>query len=102
MRERQEPARPLLTAGEVMQLPPADELVLVSAVPPIRAKKARYFEDRRLAERVRPPPRIGNSAFNPHGHEQRKGDERPALPSPKHARQLTRPVTPIDDPHSAR
>ncbi len=33
MVSRQETARPLLTAGEVMQLPPADELVLVSGVP---------------------------------------------------------------------
>lgn len=56
MVSRQETARPLLTAGEVMQLPPSDELVLVSGIPPIRAKKARYFEDRRLKERVLPPP----------------------------------------------
>ncbi len=55
MVSRQETARPLLTPGEVMQLPPGDELVLVSGVPPIRAKKARYFEDPRLAERVLPP-----------------------------------------------
>ncbi len=33
MVSRQETARPLLTAGEVMQLPPADELVLVSGIP---------------------------------------------------------------------
>jgi type IV secretion system protein VirD4 len=56
MVSRQETARPLLTAGEVMQLPPSDELVLVSGTPPIRAKKARYFQDRRLAMRVLPPP----------------------------------------------
>ena len=56
MVSRQETARPLLTPGEVMQLPPEDELVLVSGVPPIRAKKARYFEDPRLTERVLPPP----------------------------------------------
>src|SRR5215831_13753565 len=48
MVSRQETARPLLTAGEVMQLPPADELVLMSGFPPIRAKKARYFQDRRF------------------------------------------------------
>jgi len=30
--------------------------VLVSGVPPIRARKARYFEDPRLTERVLPPP----------------------------------------------
>ena len=45
MVSRQETARPLLTPGEVMQLPPDDELVLVSGCHPIRAKKARYFED---------------------------------------------------------
>ncbi|MEH2478183.1 type IV secretion system protein VirD4 [Nitrobacteraceae bacterium AZCC 2146] len=56
MVSRQETARPLLTPGEVMQLPPDDELVLVSGVPPIRAKKARYFEDPRLIERVLAPP----------------------------------------------
>jgi type IV secretion system protein VirD4 len=39
-----------------MQLPPSDELVLVSGLPPIRAKKARYYEDIRLTERVLPPP----------------------------------------------
>ena len=56
MVSRQETARPLLTPGEVMQLPPEDELVLVSGVPPIRARKARYYEDSRLAERVLPSP----------------------------------------------
>jgi type IV secretion system protein VirD4 len=55
MVSRQETARPLLTPGEVMQLPPGDELVLVSGVPPIRAKKARYYEDFRLTERLLPP-----------------------------------------------
>jgi type IV secretion system protein VirD4 len=39
-----------------MQLPPSDELVLVSGGHPILAKKARYFEDRRLQERIQPPP----------------------------------------------
>ena len=45
MVSRQETARPLLTPGEVMQLPPDDEIVLVSGCQPIRAKKARYYED---------------------------------------------------------
>ncbi|WP_316172252.1 conjugal transfer protein TraG [Bradyrhizobium sp. SZCCHNRI3037] len=57
MVSRQETARPLLTPGEVMQLPVDDELVLVSGVPPIRAKKVRYFADARLTKRVLPPPR---------------------------------------------
>jgi type IV secretion system protein VirD4 len=28
-----------------MQLPPSDEIVMVAGTPPIRAKKARYYED---------------------------------------------------------
>lgn len=56
MVSRQETARPLLTAGEVMQLQPADELVLVSGVPPIRAKKVRYYHDKGFASRILPPP----------------------------------------------
>ena len=36
---RQETARPLLTPGEVMQLPPTDEIVMVSGHPPVRAHK---------------------------------------------------------------
>ena len=56
MVSRQETARPLLTPGEIMQLPAADELVLVSGLAPIRAKKARYYADKRLATRVMPPP----------------------------------------------
>lgn len=56
MVSRQETARPLLTPGEIMQLSPTDEIVMVSGAPPIRAKKARYFEDRRFKERILPPP----------------------------------------------
>jgi len=56
MVSRQETARPLLTPGEVMQLPSDDELVLISGCPPIRAKKARYYEDRQLQSRIVPPP----------------------------------------------
>ena len=59
MVSRQETARPLLTPGEVMQLPPDDELVLISGCSPIRAKKARYFEDERFRERVIPPAKLG-------------------------------------------
>ncbi len=62
MVSRQETARPLLTAGEVMQLPANDELVLMSGCPPIRAKKARYFEDGRFAERILPPPKLGRTS----------------------------------------
>jgi type IV secretion system protein VirD4 len=56
MVSRSETARPLLTPGEVMQLPPTDEIVMVSGIHPIRAKKARYYEDARFEERIVPPP----------------------------------------------
>ena len=58
MVSRQETARPLLTPGEIMQLPPADEVLMVAGTPPIRAKKARYFEDARFQERLLPPPEL--------------------------------------------
>lgn len=56
MVSRSETARQLLTPGEVMQLPPDDEIVMVAGTAPIRAKKARYFTDMRLNERILPPP----------------------------------------------
>jgi type IV secretion system protein VirD4 len=40
------------------QLPPGDELVLVSGFPPIRARKARYYQDKRLISRVLDPPAL--------------------------------------------
>ena len=61
MVSRQETARPLLTPGEVMQLPHDDELVLVSGCHPIRAKKARYFEDPQMKARILPPPTAASS-----------------------------------------
>ena len=65
MVSRQETARPLLTPGEVMQLPPADELLLVAGVPPVRAKKARYYEDARFRERLLPPPKPAEASRLP-------------------------------------
>jgi type IV secretion system protein VirD4 len=41
-----------------MQLPPADEIVMVAGTPPIRAKKARYYEDRRFKDRIMAPPAL--------------------------------------------
>jgi len=67
MVSRQETARPLLTPGEVIQLPPDRAVVQVSGLAPIRAQKIRYYADPRLAERVQPPPRdlIAISADTP-------------------------------------
>ena len=62
MVSRQETARPLLTPGEVMQLPPSDEIVMVAGTPPIRAKKARYFEDDQFQARILPAPTAHTSS----------------------------------------
>lgn len=58
MVSRQETARPLLTPGEVMQLPTDEAVVMVSSVAPIKAKKLRYFADANFKQRVIPPPAV--------------------------------------------
>jgi type IV secretion system protein VirD4 len=63
MVSRQETARALLTPGEVMQLAPTDELVLISGHPPIRAKKLRYYEDRRFTARILPAPSLDTDGY---------------------------------------
>ena len=64
MVSRQEFARPLLTPGEVMQLPAPDQLLLVSGLPPVRARKLRYYEDRNFTRRHRPPPALSRHGYH--------------------------------------
>jgi type IV secretion system protein VirD4 len=47
-----ETARPLLTVGELIQFPNDHEIVLVNGMPPIMARKLRYFEDTQLRKRA--------------------------------------------------
>ena len=63
MVSRQETARALLTPGEVMQLPPADEIVLVAGHSPVRAKKLRFFEDRNFKARTLPAPALSGTGY---------------------------------------
>lgn len=84
MVSRQETARPLLTPGEVMQLPPDDELVLISGCSPIRAKKARYFEDQRFRERVLLPAKLGGFA----GPRDRRNDWSGLDPAPANVKEV--------------
>ncbi|MAS14763.1 MAG: conjugal transfer protein TraG [Nitratireductor sp.] len=76
MVSRSETARPLLTPGEIMQLPPSDEIVMVAGTPPIRAKKARYYEDIRFKERLLPPPALATP-------KQGRPDDWTSLPLPR-------------------
>jgi type IV secretion system protein VirD4 len=93
MVSRQETARPLLTPGEIMQLPHEDELVLVSGSPPIRAKKVRYYEDRRLTERVVALPAPVRQAT-----DQTCRDDWSTLPSPP----IAQNAQPIGAPAASR
>ncbi|MCC8977262.1 conjugal transfer protein TraG [Bradyrhizobium acaciae] len=63
MVSRQETARPLLTPGEVMQLPPHQAIVLVSGLAPIRALKVRHYEDANFVRRLRKPPSLTGDVY---------------------------------------
>ena len=81
MVSRQETARQLLTPGEVMQLPADEEIILISGISPIRAKKLRYFQDGNFSSRVSSPP---------------------ALPDPNHPYGDRPPIRPDDWGQSTR
>ncbi|AVO42564.1 conjugal transfer protein TraG [Simplicispira suum] len=63
MVSRQETARPLLTPGEVMQLPPDEAVVMVGSRPPIKAGKLRYYADANFKRRVLPPPTLASGRY---------------------------------------
>ena len=82
MVSRQETARPLLTPGEIMQLPQDQEIVMVSGSPPIRARKVRYFEDRQLKARILPSPDFkAEAAKARHADDWSGADPIPAPPA---------------------
>jgi len=74
MVSRQETARPLLTPGEVMQLPSTDEIIMLAGLPPIRAKKIRYYEDRAFRDCSRPAPMLPASRVYPDRPKSRPDD----------------------------
>jgi type IV secretion system protein VirD4 len=48
-----------------MQLPSSDELVLVSGIHPIRAKRARHYEEWQLRARILSPPLLADLVKEP-------------------------------------
>lgn len=52
MESEQESPRPLLTPGEVLQLPGDEALVMIGGTPPYRAKKVMYYQDSRFKDRA--------------------------------------------------
>ncbi len=59
----QETPRPLLTAGEILQLAADDALVLVSGAPPIRAGKLKYYADQNFLTRRLPAPQLAGERY---------------------------------------
>lgn len=85
MVSRQESARPLLTPGEVMQLPPDEAVVMASSMAPIRAKKLRYYLDANFKRRVLPPPVLAIGCYAdapPSRADDWSGLVRPPMPAP--------------------
>ena len=93
MISRSETSRPLLTQGEILQLPDTDEIVMLSGSPPIKAKKARYYTDPRLQARILPPPESGQAKSS-----SPTTDDWSALPAIKPVAKKRRKARASDDP----
>lgn len=68
MVSRQETARPLMTPGEILQMPAHEAIIQMAGLPPIKARKVRYYLDARLSQRILPPPepaKIADSGPSP-------------------------------------
>jgi type IV secretion system protein VirD4 len=98
-----ETARPLLTPGEVRELSPADEIIIVAGLPPILAKKIKYFTNPRFKNLVPPTENSGRVSDPNHKYAPpqdtakrpyRYGPKQPI--SPWHGR-LIRPETVLAD-----
>ncbi|WGM45873.1 Conjugal transfer protein TraG [Brevundimonas sp. NIBR10] len=98
MVSRQETARPLLTPGEVMQLPADQELVLVSGCAPIRARKVRYFLDAELRRRVLKAPTIPRPTSPVPGAAHDPGQAPASRQGPQAARRQTDWPAPSPEP----
>ena len=61
-----ESSRPLLTPGEVRELPATDEIVIVAGLPPIRAHKIKFFSDPRFKDLVPPTDATGRVSDTTH------------------------------------
>jgi type IV secretion system protein VirD4 len=84
MVSKAESPRPLLTPGEIMQLPADEEILMLAGAAPIRARKARYFKDPRLARRILSPPapgRFRTAAANGWANRLAAVDPAPSSPS---------------------
>ena len=96
-----EHVRPLLSPGDVRELPVEDQLIFVTGYRPMRVKKLRYYADSTFRKRVLPPPDQSQGLDLPgkpviawHG-ERAKGPGRP-VPASKW-RESGQPLFDADD-----
>jgi type IV secretion system protein VirD4 len=99
MVSRQETARPLLTPGEVMQLPADASVVMVSSVAPIRAQKLRYYQDANFRQRLFAPPKLTAGGYADVPTPRADDWSGAAVPSPRGAGRApeTESLTETDD-----
>jgi type IV secretion system protein VirD4 len=101
MVSRQETARPLLTPGEIMQLPPTDEIVMVAGTPPIRAAKARYYSRRAVSGTHPAAARSGKPSVTDGTSAPDDWSSRVVAPAAGHGPRRTCPATILPMPVSA-
>jgi type IV secretion system protein VirD4 len=86
----QESARALLTPGELGQFPADEEIVLVAGMPPIRARKVKYYQDKNFKKRLLNAPEKSDmiyervesfisKSFGDHGRPQKESQEHTTL-----------------------
>ena len=63
----QEVSRPLLTAGEVLTFPSAEQIIFIAGHAPMRCYKIRYFEDRNFTRRASKAPALTTARPYPYG-----------------------------------
>lgn len=102
--------RPLLTPGDVRELPCDEELIFVTGSKPFRAKKVRYYQEKVYVSRLLPAPEVqefpGGAVFDFAG-EQPKGETKalsavqrqparaPAKPAPQAAAEQPQAPLPV-------
>jgi type IV secretion system protein VirD4 len=93
-----EQVRPLLSPGEVRELPVDDQLIFVTGYRPMRVKKLRYYTDALLKKRLLTPPSQTERVNVPPQakiqwlHERAKGPPKPLPPSRSRSRSNQEPL----------
>jgi type IV secretion system protein VirD4 len=91
-----ETSRALLLPQEILQLPPDEEIVMVEGLPPIRARKIRYFQESVFKTRMHPP--IVIAPITPILRELKTVTVPPARELSEHEKDLFRQQYSIDEP----